>query len=94
MQIKTRDEYDKLNSYEPMMYRPENWEQYNNNQEAAYAIYAEELNTQGFIRQIGKTPFLSYKDFLTKREKTESREGFTKWIENKDVSWPAKDTTN
>jgi hypothetical protein len=80
MKILSREYYDQLNSYEPMMYRPENWESFNKNQIKEMAWFKEVLQELGHIPQVQKISVLNHEDFLSKKYKVESEEGFVKWL--------------
>jgi hypothetical protein len=80
MKIISRDEYDELNSYEPMMYRPENWEKYDIHQLKDLEFFKNQLKELGYIPQVQKIAVLNREDFLNKKDKVESEDGFVKWF--------------
>lgn len=83
MSVMTKMNYDELNSYEPMQYRPEDWEKFHAKQLKEYAWFEKQLAAFGFIEQIGKIAVLNEQDFLDKKESIEAEEGFVRWFELK-----------
>lgn len=81
MSIMSRESYDELNSYEPMMYKPENWESFNKTQIKEFDCFNKQLIVDGYIPQVHKIAVLNHKDFLDKKDKIESEDGFVKWFE-------------
>ena len=81
MSIMSKETYDLCNSYEPMQYRPENWERFNDRQIKEYEWYEIRLKKNGCIHQIGKAAFLNHDDFLSKKSKIEEEDGFVRWVD-------------
>lgn len=75
-----RDTYDELNSYEPMMYRPSDWEQFNNRQLKDFDYFANQLEELGHIPQVEKIVVMNNEDYLIKKAKIESESDFIKWV--------------
>lgn len=80
IKIMSRETYDELNSYEPMQYRPENWERFNKNQLEDFDFFERQLELDGHIPQVDKIAVLNHQDFLDKKSKIESGDGFVKWF--------------
>lgn len=78
--IMSKAQYDELNSYEPMMYKPENWELFDRKQRETFENYQNDIEKNGYIKQINKIAVLNQEDFENKREKIESNEGFVEWL--------------
>jgi hypothetical protein len=80
MSLMSRESYDELNSYEPMMYRPEKWESFHKHQILHMDYYNHQLETVGCINQVGKIAVLNNDDFLSRKGEVESKDGFVKWF--------------
>lgn len=77
----SKETYDELNGYEPMQYRPENWESYDKNQKASYDSFQRGINAQGYLDQIHKIAVSSEEDFLKQKALIEKDPDFVKWYE-------------
>lgn len=80
MSIMSRETYDELNSYEPMMYRPQNWEKFHRNQIEKMEFFKNQLEETGYIPQVQKIAVFDQQDFFRKKVKIESEDGFVKWF--------------
>lgn len=73
-------EYDELHGYEPMMYRPENWEKFDKRQKEEFEFYKNQLKELGYVPQVEKIVVSNHEDFLSKKEGIEKEDGFVRWF--------------
>ena len=66
--------------YTYMNSKPENWEFFDRKQRETFENYQNDIEKNGYIKQINKIAVLNQEDFENKREKIESNEGFVEWL--------------
>lgn len=84
MSLMSRESYDQANSYEPMGYKPERWEHFNNTQNKQFEYFENQLNQLnqlGYIPQVGRIAVTNNEDFLSRKGEIESKDGFVKWFD-------------
>ncbi|MDW0323525.1 MAG: hypothetical protein QN632_08710 [Nitrososphaeraceae archaeon] len=80
MKLLSKEDYMECSSYEPMVYRPENWDSFNEKQLEHYKYFEDELNRNGHLVQVGKIAVSNNQEFLERKHLIEEKDTFDRWI--------------
>ena len=84
--VLTKEQYEELHSYEPMMYRLENLERVISSQQKEHDRIQSILNKDGFHTSIDKCAYVNFDDYKERRTQIED-DSFIGWVKKSDVQW-------